>query len=170
MAFKKVFSQIPACSIGHTVNNTLSCLKCDMMHIGSNMKLYVPEDQAVPVRAEANATALEAGQSIACKVTYSDTVTKEEIKTIVGQGLTVTSVEVADTVATVNVRAEAGIYGPRSIIVGYKGVNRIFSVELVKPAETAVPKIKSVTAEPAEVEVGEKAVVTVEFEKEVTKA
>ena len=168
MAFKKVFSQIPACSIGHTVNNTLSCLKCDMMHIGSNMKLYVPEDQAVPVRAEANATALEAGQSIACKVTYSDNITKEEIKTIVGQGLTVTSVEVAEKVATVNVKAEAGIYGPRSIIVGYKGVNRIFSVELVKPAETDSPKIKSIVAEPAVVEVGQKSVVTIEFEKAVT--
>lgn len=169
MAFKKVYSQIPACSIGHTVNNTLSCLKCDMMHIGSSMKLYVDEKQPVPVRAEmVGSAALEAGEKVTCKVTFDLTgLKKEDITVMVGEGLKVESVEVADTVATVICVAEAGIYGPRSIQIGHKGVQKMFSVELVKPEAVDKPVITAVTVEPDTIEVGGKAVVKVAFDKAI---
>lgn len=171
MAFKKVYSQIPACSIGHTVNSTLSCLKCDMMHIGSSMKLYVDEKQPVPVRAEmTGSAAIEAGETVTCKVTFDLTgLKKEDISVMVGEGLKVDSVEVADKVATVVVSAEAGIYGPRSIQVGHKGVQKMFSVELVKPEAVDKPVITAVTVEPNTIEVGGKAVVKVAFDKAIAK-
>lgn len=168
MAFKKVYSQVPACSIGHTVNNTLSCLKCDMMHIGSSMKLFVDEKQPVPVRAEmVGKAALEAGETVTCKVTFDlEGLKKEDISVLAGEGLKVDSVEVSDKVATVVCSAESGIYGPRSIQVGHKGVQRMFSVQLVKP-DADNSKVVSVTVEPKTIEVGGKAKVQVVFDKKV---
>lgn len=169
MAFKKVYSQIPACSIGHTVNNTLACLKCDMMHIGSSMKLYVDEKQPVPVRAEmVGSAALEAGETVTCKVTFDlEGLKKEDIAVMVGEGLKTDSVEVAGAVATVVISAEPGIYGPRSIQIGHKGVQKMFSVELVRPEAVDKPVITAVTVEPKEIEVGGKAIVKVAFDKAI---
>lgn len=170
MAYKLTYSQIPACSQGHTTNDTLSCLSCDMMHVGSNMKVYVDAKQPVPVRAEADVNKLVAGETMTCKVTYDlDGVKKEDIKVLVGDGLKLDSVEVAEKVATVKVSAEAGKFGPRSVQVRYKGVQKMFSVVLAKP-EVTEDVISTVTVDPASVEVGGKATVTVKFNKPVTEA
>lgn len=168
MAFKKVYSEVPACSQGHTSNDTLSCASCGMMHVGSHMKLYVPEDQPVPVASEASSNKVELGQEVTVKVTYDLDIVKEKLNVIVGHGLKVVSTEAAGKVATVKVTAEEPIFGHRTVIVDYLGVRRMFMLDLV-PATVDGVGIEAIKVEPAVAEAGKEAVVTVTLTEKAVK-
>lgn len=168
MEFKKVYSQVPACSIGQTPNATLSCLKCDMMHIGSSMKLFVPVDQPVPVRAEVDKTVLEAGDAMTCKVSFDAAVEEAKVTTMIGDGLVLDNLTVSGQEVTAVVSAGAGFAGFRSVAIGYMGVQKMFSCEVKRPAAEEAAGIVSITAEPKQIEVGGKSVITVKFDKALT--
>lgn len=169
MAFKKVYSEVPACSQGHTSNDTLACVSCGMMHVGSHMKLYVPEDQPVPVASEASSNKIELGQEVTVKVTYDAEIEKEKLQVIVGHGLEVVSTEAAAEVATVKVTAKEPIFGHRTVIVDYMGVRRMFMLDLV-PATVDGVGISEIKVEPAVAEAGKEAVVTVTLTEKAVEA
>lgn len=160
MAFKKVYSEIPACSQGHTSNDTLACASCGMMHVGSHMKLFVPEEQPVPVSSEVSANKIELGQEVTLTVNYDLDIVKEKLSVIVGHGIKLVSAEAAGKVATVKVTAAEPIFGHRTVIVDYEGVRRMFMLDLV-PATADGVGVAEIKVEPAVVEAGKEAVVTV---------
>lgn len=151
MKFKLVFSEVPACSQGHTSNDTLSCLACGMMHTGSRMKLYVPEDQPVPVSAKADMTVVPLGKEATLTVDFSAAVKKEEVEVQAAAGLEVKSVEVADKTATIKVEAKEPFYGHKAVMVGHKGVKRMFDLVIDKaPTEMTRISLSKTTAEVGE--------------------
>ena len=163
MKFKLVFSEVPACSQGHTSNDTLSCLSCGMMHAGSRMKLYVPEDQPVPVSAKADMSVVPLGKEATLTVNFSAAVKKEEVEVQAAAGLEVKSVEVADKTATIKVEAKEPFYGHKAVIVGHKGVKKMFDLVIDKaPVEMTRITLNKTTAE-----VGEPVKVTVHFSGKV---
>lgn len=163
MKFKLVFSEVPACSQGHTSNDTLSCLSCGMMHAGSRMKLYVPEDQPVPVSAKADMSVVPLGKEATLTVDFSAAVKKEEVEVQATAGLEVKSVEVADKTATIKVEAKEPFYGHKAVMVGHKGVKKMFDLVIDKaPVEMTRITLSKTTAE-----VGEPVKVTVHFSGKV---
>lgn len=163
MKFKLVFSEVPACSQGHTSNDTLSCLSCGMMHAGSRMKLYVPEDQPVPVSAKADMSVVPLGKEATLTVDFSAAVKKEEVEVQAAAGLEVKSVEVADKTATIKVEAKEPFYGHKAVMVGHKGVKKMFDLVIDKaPVEMTRITLNKTTAE-----VGEPVKVTVHFSGKV---
>lgn len=185
MKYKLVYSQVPACSYGNSVTNTLECASCDMVHIGSNMKMYVPEDQPVPEKAVVDKEAAFPGDTIKVEVDYSAPVKAEDVKVIVGELLEVVNVTATPaanqmgraasgegTHVVVECKIVEGAKGGRNnIIVSYKNVDRMFSVKVNIPNsedDKREMELASITLDKSTIEVGEIAKATLNFKEKVS--
>lgn len=162
MKFKQVFSQVLGCSYGNIPEMTQSCERCSMRLTASNEKIYVPEDQAVPVSAAVDHAEIKAGAQAVFTVTYSASVKKKDIKVIPDSQLELVSVVAgsrdAGEVVKVTVKAKEGaIPGLYALIVTYKHVNRIvhITIQPTPPGEEPELELHEITLDKDVLEVGE---------------
>lgn len=161
--FKKVYSEIPACS---QVGSSDMCQHCDSQYMGSRMKLFVDAETPIPVRAEI------AEDGVTCKVTYDADVKEENVRIYHGKQLAVKSKDVQGAVVTVVVEGtEYSKAGVHPLSVEYAGIKRMFRIkvtELTEPSDDGV-HVTGIVVDPKAIEAGKKASVKIALSKPETK-
>lgn len=164
MVFKKVYTQIPVCSLGQTPNGIKDCAICDAATSTTPYPVTVPENQAVPIGANIDKYVCYGGDFFVVTLEYDKYLNPNDVLVKLSPGLTEEKREYLDhRYVRITIRSDVYNLGKKNICVGYMGINRYFHVEVIK----AYPKIVNIIASPSTLKQGENSIVTVVLNREL---
>lgn len=168
MRFKKTYTMIPKCSLGLVTSNGCGhpCSKCDAATKSDIKVLQVPDDQPVIVSAFLDKEIIYTEDTVIATVEFDKPINKDEMLIECSYGIVTTAVQnnYNDNKRFNIIFSTTGdSLGKKNICIGYKGINRYFHVNIIKP----LPKIMEVDLSPASLLHGGNVIITINMNREL---
>lgn len=134
MAYKRVLTMVPECSIVETQHCTKECLICELAKIDKVVEILVPSDTPIPIQASIDKDKIFVYDQATITVTYDKPVSQDLLSVKVSGGLRVVSTNIVNgnTVKVVVSGDDSGIVGLRRISIQYANITRIFSLTILE--------------------------------------
>lgn len=130
MAYKRVLTMVPECSIGETQYCVKDCSICELAKIDKVVEILVPDDTPIPIQASIDKDKIFAYNQATVTITYDRPISQELLSVKVSGGLKVVSTNIINdnTVEAIISGDDSGIVGLRRVSVQYANITRIFSL------------------------------------------
>lgn len=153
MAYKRVLTMVPECSIGETQYCVKDCSICELAKIDKVVEILVPDDTPIPIQASINEEKIFAYDQATVTITYDRPISQDLLSVKVSGGLKVVSTNIinGNTVEAIISGDDSGIIGLRRISVQYANITRILSLTVLE----SFPIIKDFYASNTKLKLGD---------------
>lgn len=173
--FKEKYIDTIICDqLGSFINGPAAAYEiCDMAVQITKGKVYVPEGEAFPDEMKVEFPE-DKTQAINVEVTFDETPTKEKVRVVAADCMTVSEPAVSNKKVTFTVTPKAEAKDTyTNVVVFYGNYTRVFHVDLLEeveaqaPEKPATPEVDGIKKSDADVHVGETFNITVSVDKAI---
>lgn len=134
MAYKRVLTMVPECSINETKYCVKDCLICELAKIDKVIDIIVPTDTPIPIQASIDKDKMFVYEQATVTITYDKPISQSLLNVKVSDGLRVVNTTIinGNTAKVIISGDDSGIVGLRRISVQYANVTRIFSLTILE--------------------------------------
>lgn len=161
---KKVYTQIPICSLGQTPSGIKDCAVCEYGTKYEIRPINVAESFPIPVSATIDKTTVYAGDPVTITIEFDNYVDLDDISTKLSAGLDIESIEkITNKIIQVTVNTDVDNLGNKNIGIIYEYIARYFNINVIE----SYPKILEIKCSPERIRQGENTIVKIILNREL---